>query len=200
MSALHREVVMSKTASSHEGFADYFAQTRLAMEDIPASELETLRDGVLSLGKSGATLWVAGNGGSASTASHFVADMVKSSTGFGGVSVRTVALHEQVSLATALANDVSFEEAFAEQLRYLAKPGDLFLYLSVSGTSPNLIRAAEAARGMGLRTACIVGAKGKETAKDLCEIPIIVESTDYQVVENGHIILMHWLCRVLQDA
>ena len=101
--------------------------------------------------------------------------MVKSSTGFGGLSVRTVALHEQVALATALANDISFEEAFAEQLRFLAKPGDLFLYLSVSGTSPNLIQAAKAAREIGLHSACIVGSKGRELAEQLCEIPIVVE-------------------------
>ena len=191
---------MSNMSTRHESFEDYFVHTKQAMEGLLASDLEGLRTAIMAAGKSGSTLWVAGNGGSASTASHFVADMVKSSTGFGGLSVRTVALHEQVALATALANDISFEEAFAEQLRFLAKPGDLFLYLSVSGTSPNLIQAAKAAREIGLHSACIVGSKGRELAEQLCEIPIVVESTDYQVVENAHVILMHWLCRVLQDA
>lgn len=191
---------MSNKSTNYESFADYFVLTKHAMESVRASDLEDLRTAIMAVGRSGSTLWVAGNGGSASTASHFVADMVKSSTGFGGMSVRTVALHEQVALATALANDISFEEAFGEQLRFLAKPGDIFLYLSVSGTSPNLIEAAKAAREIGLHSACIVGSKGKELAEQLCDTSIVVESADYQVVENAHVILMHWLCRVLQDA
>lgn len=190
---------MSVKSANQESFKDYFSQTKRAIETLGAAELEMLRRAILATGETGSTLWIAGNGGSAATASHFVADMVKSSTGFGGMSVVTVALHEQVSLATALANDISFEDAFAEQLRFLAKPGDLFMYLSVSGTSPNLVNAAKVARQVGLRTACIVGSKGRTAGAEVCDISIVVDSADYQVVENAHVIVMHWLCRVLQN-
>lgn len=190
---------MYTKSSDHESFAEYLEHTHVALGSLSVSGLEELRTAILSTAKAGATLWVAGNGGSASTASHFVADMVKSSTGFDGVSVRTIALHEQVSLATALANDISYEDAFAEQLRFLAKPGDLYLFLSVSGTSPNLVRAAELSRELGLKTACIVGSKGRVSADEICDVPLVVDSTDYQVVENAHVVVMHWLCRVLQD-
>ena len=99
----------------------------------------------------GNTVWVGGNGGSAATASHTVADLTKTSTSGGKGTIRSIALSELVSLSTAFANDVSFEDALAESLRFLAKPTDVFLLISVSGTSPNLIRAAEAARHLGLK-------------------------------------------------
>ena len=68
---------MSNMSTRHESFEDYFVHTKQAMESLLASDLEGLRTAIMAAGKSGSTLWVAGNGGSASTASHFVADMVK---------------------------------------------------------------------------------------------------------------------------
>lgn len=165
---------------------------------LDTSALEELRVHLAEMADSGATLWVAGNGGSETTASHFVADMVKSALQFGNKSVRTIALTEQSALNTALVNDVSFEESLAEQLALQARRGDTFLYLSVSGLSPNLVTAAKKAEQLGISTIGIVGERGEPVARQLCKVAIIVPSDDYQIVENAHVFIMHWLCKVLE--
>jgi D-sedoheptulose 7-phosphate isomerase len=142
------------------------------------------------------TIWVGGNGGSAASASHAVADFTKTSTSGGKDPIRSIALSEMVSLNTAFSNDVSFEAAFAESLRLLAKPGDVFLLISVSGTSPNLLRAVEVAQKLGLKVVSLVGARGQLVAR-ASDASIVISSEDYQVVENMHMIMIHWFVKAM---
>ncbi len=163
---------------------------------IEPDKLFSLVQALTSVREAGGTLWVAGNGGSAAAASHFVADLVKTARSFTGKSLPTIALHECISLTTAYSNDQSFEASLGETLRDLARPGDALLILSVSGTSPNLVYAKGIADQLGLVTLSIVGEKGSALSGQ-STVGICLKSGDYQIVENAHILILHWLAKNL---
>lgn len=176
--------------------SDYLDQNFKVQESIDFSDLKALEDLISKTHADSKTIWVVGNGGSAATASHFVADLVKTTKQFSGNSHKTIALHELQSLQTAYANDISFTSAFAESLKDLSSPGDLLLIISVSGTSKNLIEAKLAAAELHIRTSCIVGQAGVSLKND-CDAGVVIPSFDYQVVENWHTILLHWFAKTL---
>jgi D-sedoheptulose 7-phosphate isomerase len=134
------------------------------------------------------TVWVVGNGGSASLAEHWAQDLQKQCR------VRAQALTNLASI-TAYANDVSYEQVFSRQLSTLAKEGDLLVAISGSGNSPNVLAALTMARRMGVETFGVLGMEGGQ-AKDLCEGSIIVpgDPTDEAGMghaENGHVWVLH---------
>ena len=136
----------------------------------------------------GATIFLAGNGGSAATASHMATDLAKTVAGMDGAGqgFRTIALTDNVPMLTAWANDVGYEEVFAGQLRALAKSGDLLILISGSGNSRNLLRAARAAKELGLTTIGLLG-KGGGQLKAMVDITAVVPSDDYGPIEDAHL-------------
>ncbi len=175
---------------------DYVTQNFDIQSSLSVSDLMAIENLIESTRTESKTIWVLGNGGSAATASHFVADLVKTTKQFSGNSHKTIALHELQSLQTAYANDVSYSRAFAETLKDLSSPGDLILIISVSGTSQNLVEARLVAEELQLRTCCIVGQAGVGLKND-CDAGLVIPSFDYQVVENWHTILLHWFAKTL---
>lgn len=148
------------------------------------------------VGTSGGTIWVLGNGGSASLASHAVADFSKTVQGLGGSPVKTLAPSEMVSLQTAYSNDTSFTEGFASTLKTYGSSSDGVLVISVSGRSPNLVNALEVANSLGMRSSAWVGIRGAGLF-DIVEHLVVFDSDDYQVVENAQVSLMHWITKEL---
>jgi D-sedoheptulose 7-phosphate isomerase len=144
------------------------------------------------------TIFFFGNGGSASTASHFVADIGKATIRGDGRRFRCVALVDNVESITAWANDADYSKVFSEQLATLAKPGDVAVGISGSGNSPNVLKAMEAARRLGLRTVGLTGMGGGKL-KDLVEIPIVVPSRSMQHIEDVHLLINHVLTAYLRD-
>ena len=143
-------------------------------------------------------IFVAGNGGSAATASHFVCDMVKGAS-FGKPSrFRIQALHESIPTITAYSNDVSYAEAMAEQLRNFARPGDLYMALSGSGNSLNVIRAMEFANSIGCRTLALTGRDGGKLG-DLAGLNIQVPEPHMGRIEDAHHIICHMICYYFMD-
>jgi D-sedoheptulose 7-phosphate isomerase len=140
--------------------------------------------------KSG-TVFIAGNGGSSSTASHFAVDW-----GVGlGISqhpLRTISISESAASITATGNDQSFTRVFARQLECFGSPGDLLVLISASGNSQNLIETAETARSMGIKIASITGFDGG-LLKTSSDISIHVETAilDYGVAEDLHLMIGH---------
>lgn len=141
-------------------------------------------------------IWIAGNGGSAATASHAVVDFTKTAAAAGQKSLRANALSENVALTTAFSNDVNFESSLGETLRSLCSSNDALMVISVSGTSPNLLYALGVARELGLKTLGLIGSKGSGTS-NLYDECIVVDSDDYQIVENSHMTFIHWLVKKL---
>lgn len=177
-------------------FNDYLNDNILALTSLDRAEVSTFVAGLDALRKAGNTLWIAGNGGSASTASHAVVDFNKTISDKKTQPIRSVSISEMQSLTTAYANDVNFSETISGPLSHLAMRGDGLLVISVSGTSPNILSALNVAKEMDLRTFCMFGAAGVLPAKQIAH-PIIINSRDYQVVENVQLFLIHLVVKIM---
>ena len=137
-------------------------------------------------------IFVCGNGGSASTASHFACDMVKGASYQRDLRFRIMALTDQLPTLTAYANDVSYDCVFVEQLRNFAQPGDLFMGISGSGNSPNVLRAIEYANEIGCKTIALTGRDGGKLAP-LAKLNIHVPAPHMGRIEDGHMIVCHMI-------
>ena len=152
--------------------------------------------------RDGKQIFIVGNGGSASTASHMVCDFQKFILGYKGdrkiPRMKALSLSDNTEVLTAWANDVGYEVVFSEQLKNLADEGDLLIALSASGNSPNIIRAVEVAKLKGIKVIGLTGFAGGKL-KELADVPIHVESNDYGIVENVHLMFGHLAARYLVD-
>ena len=149
----------------------------------------------------GSTIYIAGNGGSASTASHWVNDLGKATKRSDRAPIRVMSLSDNVSWLTALANDEGYDRVFAGQLENFAKPGDVLVLISASGNSPNLLRAAEMAKARSVSTVALLGFDGG-ALRDMVDEYLLVPSKKgaYGLVESGHSILCHILTACLTEA
>lgn len=144
----------------------------------------------------GGTIWTAGNGGSASTASHLTCDLAKGVALARQSRVKSFCLNDNMAINTAWANDFSYEVALQRQLEIYASPEDLFIAISGSGKSPNIINALNAAKRMELKSIALLGFEGG-TAVDIADLSIVIKSNDMQVVENLHMVVTHWIFKAL---
>jgi D-sedoheptulose 7-phosphate isomerase len=140
----------------------------------------------------GRHIFVCGNGGSASTASHFACDIVKGASYNRAQRFRIMALTDQLATLTAYANDVSYDCVFVEQLRNFAQPGDLLMAISGSGNSPNVIRALEYANSIGCRTIALTGRDGGKLGP-LAQLNIQVAAPHMGRIEDAHMIVCHMI-------
>jgi D-sedoheptulose 7-phosphate isomerase len=145
------------------------------------------------------TVFCCGNGGSAASASHFAADLTKlTASPRHPRRVKAVALTEGVSAISAIANDLAYEEIFAEQLRAFLQPGDIVLGFSTSGSSPNVLRALAFANDAGAITLGITGRNGI-ALKALAHETLVVDSTSVQHVEDATMVAAHLICLQVKD-
>jgi D-sedoheptulose 7-phosphate isomerase len=146
--------------------------------------------------KSQKRIFVIGNGGSASTASHFACDLNKLCNGPESNRTRAFALGEQLAVLTAIANDLAYEKVFEEQFKVLADPGDILIAISTSGNSPNVVAAVEYARQLGCSTISLTGASGGMLGA-LADIDICCRCPCTSEAEDCHLIVMHCICKAL---
>jgi D-sedoheptulose 7-phosphate isomerase len=125
-------------------------------------------------------------------------DLSKTSIATGKPRIRAISLTDNVSLMSAWANDVSYEDVFSEQLRNLAQPGDLVIALSGSGRSPNVLRAVETARQVGARTVGITGSPGSPL-EALVDISVGVPARRIEQAEDAHLIIEHAISVALRE-
>jgi D-sedoheptulose 7-phosphate isomerase len=147
---------------------------------------------------SGNSIFVCGNGGSASTASHFVCDMIKGASFERTRRFRVIALNDSLSTLTAYSNDVGYEFVFSEQLRNFARPGDVLICISGSGNSPNVVSATKYARSAGCRTIALTGKDGGQLGP-LADLEIRVAAPHMGRIEDGHMIICHMICYYFMD-
>ncbi|UQU62019.1 SIS domain-containing protein [Couchioplanes caeruleus] len=146
----------------------------------------------------GGRLLVAGNGGSAAEAQHLAAELVGRLRD-ERMPLSAIALTPDSSAVTAISNDYGYDEVFARQVRAHGRPGDVLMLMSTSGRSPNLIRAAHAAREVGVRTWALVG-KGPSPLAEACDEALCCPADDSQVVQELHLISVHVMCEYLDRA
>ncbi|MEV0254960.1 SIS domain-containing protein [Streptomyces sp. NPDC050732] len=168
------------------------ADAALALEPDDFASAVRLLDSVRT---SGNCLYVIGNGGSAATASHLACDLAMTS-GPHAAGLRTNALTGNTPLLSALANDIGYDRVFSEQLARLLTPGDAVVAISVSGDSPNILEGLKTARARGVRTVGLLGGSGGSAAA-LVDVPLLVASEVYGVVETVHLGLVHSLALAL---
>ena len=144
-------------------------------------------------------IFVFGNGGSASTASHFVCDMVKGASWNRSKRFRIMALTDSLPTITAYSNDVAYEAIFMEQLKNFARPDDVVMGISGSGNSPNVLRAMEYANSIGCKTVALTGRDGGKLAP-LAKLNIHVANPHMGRIEDGHMIICHMICYYFMDT
>lgn len=177
----------------------HIQEVRRALDTIAAADVARVVQSILDAADRGAHVYIAGNGGSASTASHFACDLSKSTALHGHRRLRVTSLTDSVALVTAWANDTSYERAFAEHLTGLVQPADVLLTISVSGNSPNVLAAVAVARERGARTVALVG-RGGGALSSAVDIAVQVDSQDYGVVEDCHLAIQHAVTASVRSA
>jgi D-inositol-3-phosphate glycosyltransferase len=148
--------------------------------------------------QAGGKVLVAGNGGSAAQAQHLAAELVGRFRRQDRPALPVISLATDTSVMTAWANDVDFDSVFARQVAALGRAGDLFIGISTSGWSRNLVQALEAARRAGLRSLAIVGGDGGPVRK-LADHVVLVPSASTQRVQEVHLMVLHTLCELVEN-
>lgn len=178
--------------------SDYLASQKRAIDSLPLDAIARCIDILTEALRSDRQIFVCGNGGSASNASHFATDLGKGSSDAIGKRFRVLSLNDNVSWLTALGNDYSYADVFVRQLENYARPGDVLICASVSGSSPNVVNVLEWGKKQGLRNIVLVGAK-KGKAAELGDETIVIGDTHYGRVEDVHMHILHILCYAFME-
>jgi D-sedoheptulose 7-phosphate isomerase len=177
---------------------DYVGRLHAALDDLGRDELTRLSETLLRAYRNDKQVFVIGNGGSSSTASHMAADLAKNTIGPNMRRFKIVTLSENAAIVTALANDLGYENIFYEQLVNVIRPGDVLIVVSASGNSPNVIKAIRYAQQQSAEVVGLLGFEGGEAAR-LADITIVVRSRDYGIVEDVHLTINHMLVEFFQQ-
>ena len=172
---------------------NYLAAQKRTVDSIDADAVarivEVLRRAILEKRQ----IFCIGNGGSAANASHFTTDLGKCSAEALGRAIRVSSLTDNTAWITALGNDYAYEDIFVRQLKNYGVSGDVLIGVSVSGNSPNLVKAFEWANANGVTTVALVGGKRGRMA-DLANELIVIDETHYGRVEDAQMHILHMLC------
>lgn len=176
--------------------SDYPQRLAKALAEADWTPADRLAQALYDVWKGGRQVFLCGNGGSAANALHIANDLLYGVSMGRAPGLRVHALSGNVAALTCLANDCGYDEIFALQLRTYAHAGDLVLTLSGSGNSPNILRALEEARRLGLRTAAVLGYAGGK-AKAMAEIVAHFAVDDMQISEDLQLVVGHYCMQAL---
>ena len=176
----------------------HFANLRRVLTHVQVRAVQRIVDIFRDARERGSFIYIAGNGGSSSTASHWVNDLGKATKRSGRRPLKAMCLSDNVPWFSALSNDEGYERSFAGQLENFASPGDVLTCISASGNSPNLVRAVEVARLAKVTTVGLLGFDGG-ALKRLVDEALCVETEKgmYELVEDVHAAICHAVTRCL---
>lgn len=164
-----------------------------AMDDIPK-----LAEALLEAWGAGRSIYICGNGGSAANAIHMANDFIFGAGIKNGCGLRVEALSANSAIVTCLANDLGYENIYAEQIRVKGCKGDVLIVLSGSGNSANVVKAIEVANSIGMKTFAILGFSGGR-CKEIAQYPIHFEVNDMQIAEDMQLVVGHICMQWLSD-
>ena len=180
----------------------YLDRLKEAVGDVSPEAVEWLYRDLNRTWDDGKRIYLCGNGGSAGNAIHLANDFIFGAGKSRGIGLRAEALPANQSVISCLANDIGYEEVFAEQLRVKGERGDVLIVLSGSGNSPNVLRALEIGRAMGMSSHAILGFDGGK-ALTMADNVLHVKIDDMQIAEDAQVIIGHlmmqWLCGFTHD-
>ena len=176
---------------------EYAAALNGAMQTLDSGQFEKIISLLAEAYKNDKQIFIAGNGGSAASANHFVCDFGKNATPFksagpGNRRFRIISVSDNIEKITAIANDIALEEIFRQQLINLMRKGDVLIAVSASGNSPNIVRACEYAKEMSSPLITLSGFNGGKI-KDLADAAIVVPLTSYEQIEDIHLMILHMI-------
>ncbi len=169
---------------------DYIKGLDQCLDELNHRDIEEVADIIFDACKKGKKVFVCGNGGSASTSSHFARDLRIGTAAEGKPRVQSISLADNLALITSVANDKDYASIFEEQLVGILEDGDVVIGISASGNSPNVLNAVDYARKNGAVTVGLVGFGGGRL-KQLAHRSILLSSRDYGQVEDIHMCLAH---------
>ncbi len=181
------------------GFTNgYFEKLKSTIEEISLEKLERIVNMIFDAYHNNKYVFIMGNGGSASTASHFACDLGKGTICEGKPRFRVVSLNDNVPLMTALSNDFGYDRVFVEQLMNLVNSDDLVIGITASGNSPNIIKAIEYAKKKGAKAIGLIGFGGGKL-QEMVDEHITISNTNYGHIEDVHLILSHAISQYFKD-
>lgn len=178
--------------------SDYVAAQHRALDSIPLDGVERLVNTVRQAWHEDRQIFAIGNGGNAASASHFATDLGKGASDKLGKRFRVMTIADNVAWLTAIGNDYHFDDVFLRPLQNHARPGDVVIASSVSGNSPNLVKALEWSAANGVRTVALVGSKRGKLA-ELAEQTLVIDDTHYGRVEDAQMTILHMLCYAFME-
>jgi len=182
-----------------EWIANYIEAEKAALDSIPIEKVESIILKLKEAHAEGRQIFLFGNGGSASNASHFATDLGKGSSDALGKRFKVLSLNDNVSWMSAIGNDYSYEDVYLRQLENYGQAGDIALTMSVSGSSPNLVKAFEWANANGLHTIALVGGKRGKLA-ELANETIVIDDIHYGRAEDCQMGIAHMLCYAFMEV
>jgi D-sedoheptulose 7-phosphate isomerase len=174
----------------HQHINDYCSRLNRALNLSAMDKVPELGEALRECWKSGNTIYLCGNGGSAGNANHLANDFFHGAGVSNGGGLKVESLSANPAILTCLANDLGYEEIYAEQIRVKASAGDVLIVLSGSGNSPNVVRALEMGKAKGMKTFAIVAFSGGR-CKEIAQHPIHFEIDDMQIAEDLQLIVGH---------
>jgi D-sedoheptulose 7-phosphate isomerase len=172
---------------------NYIEEQKKLLDALSEEEIHSILEIFLEAHQADRQIFVFGNGGSATNASHFATDLGKCSSDSLSKRFRCFSLNENVSWITAVGNDDSYADIFVRQLENYARAGDLVVAFSVSGNSPNLVKAFEWANEKGLHTLALTGGRGGKLA-EIAKKVLVIPSEHYGHAEDMQMMIAHILC------
>ncbi|MCB0706883.1 MAG: D-sedoheptulose 7-phosphate isomerase [Saprospiraceae bacterium] len=172
-------------------------KNHMAQDEALWLQLASVSHALVDCFKKGGKVLFCGNGGSAADAQHLAAEL-SGRFYLDRAPLFAEALHVNTSFLTAVANDYGYEEVFARMVRAAGKPGDILIGLSTSGKSPNILKALQAGRQVGMQTIGMTGAAGQSIA-DFCDFVLMAPSTDTPRIQEAHITMGHIFCQLVEQ-
>jgi len=177
----------------------YFEKLSDVLVNIDLKSIKDIVYELLAVRQRNGCIYVFGNGGSAATATHFCNDLLKGVSCGIEKRFRVICLNDNTSVITCIANDLSYEDIFLEQLKNFIQLGDLVLGISCSGNSPNVVNALKYARYKGVRTAGLVAFQGGELAA-LSDVFVLAPVDSFELSEDVHMVIVHLVKTLLIKA
>lgn len=182
----------------NQWISDYIKAQQAALASIPVDAVAQAVQKLQQALKEDRQIFVFGNGGSASNSSHFVTDLGKGSSDKVGKRFRVLSLNDNISWMTAIGNDYAYEDVFVRQLENYGRAGDIVISVSVSGNSPNCLKALDWAKKNGLYSIVLVGGKKGKMA-EVGDLPIVINDTHYGRAEDAQMGVLHMLCYAFME-
>ena len=177
---------------------NYIMSLNETLNKIPFDKINNIIQCLVKANKEDKQIFVCGNGGSAATSSHFITDLGKGASDKLSKRFHCLSLNDNAPWITAIGNDYSYEDVFLHQLKNYARPGDAIMTMSVSGNSPNLVKAFEWANANEMETIALVGGEKGRLAM-IAKHVVVIDSQHYGIVEDAHMVISHLLCYAFME-